>query len=177
MATTGSPGDGIAKGKSSDTGLLFLRTVVAALVAPCGIVAAVQSLQIHWSLSNHHWQSRRYYMDLGGSATEISDNLVVAFLASIIFFRLGWLVFDAVVALSGRRIPWMGLAKADVYFLLVPMVMWGYFMYVANVKDKPFWPVGVACLALCVIPIVWRFGPRRTGVSSPSPPRNDAVSS
>lgn len=112
-----------------------MGALVSAIV---GAVLAWFGMGARYRLSNHWWSARRYD-DVGGKALWLFDSLVAMAVAGIIFFRLAWWV-------ASRRGP-----RWSDRWLLIPLGVLLYLLYVANVEDVSFWPVGIALVGLSLL--------------------------
>ena len=95
-----------------------------------GGMAGYYLLRIRHIASGYRYVSSRHD-DIAGAWLALADTAVAALCGMVLLSRCGWLL--------GRR---RGPSPWDLW-LLEPALMLAYLIYVANVKNMPFWPVGI----------------------------------
>jgi hypothetical protein len=123
----------------------WLRSLVTGLAVVCGGWIALMGLGLRERLSGYLWSSNRYYLDWGWG---IADAGLAVAIGSVLFPRLAWLLVTALAGSAGYDLPGSGLRKWDFWVFGVGGGGLAYLMFVANVKDAPFWPVGLSLIGV-----------------------------
>ena len=141
MVTSGSSGEHVDRTWS------WCRTAVSAVFLLCGGVVALFGLGIRAHASGYVWGSNRY----GDWGWQFVDA-ALAFMAGTVFFpRAGWLAMSALARLAGHELVGGRVKKLDFWALAVPSVLLAYLIYVANVRNVSFWPIGLALVGIYLV--------------------------
>jgi ABC-type enterochelin transport system permease subunit len=140
-----SPVDTLARERhpTHDVGRELLRVISAFCGFMIGAFAGVLSLYVRYLQSHHEWQARRYW-DVSGISAEILDLVGAMLMAGILCARLSQVLVSIVARRLGGKVPATRLSRWDIWLIGLPLVVWGYLIYVANVGDIPFWPLVLA---------------------------------
>src|SRR5574340_1236558 len=113
------------------------QVVLPMLAAAVGAVVAVLSLSIHWYLSDHNWRSPRYSWEHGNQLLGIVDAFVVMVVGAILFGRLSQLVVGLIARIFRRSVPLGRVTRRDLWFIVLPLLVWMYLAYVTNFDGSP----------------------------------------
>jgi hypothetical protein len=112
----------------------------------CGGVVALFGLGIRAYASGYWWGSNRY----GNWGWQFVDGALAFVAGTVLFPRVAWLGVSALARLSGHELAGGRLQRFDFWTLAVPGALLAYLIYVANVRNVSFWPVGLGLLGVYV---------------------------
>lgn len=121
------------------------RGTATGLMLLCGGSIALMSLGVREHLSGYLWSSDRYW---GSWGWQLADGAMAFTIGSVTLPRLAWLVVTALARSAGYNLPGGGLRTWDFWALGLGGAVLVYLVFVANVRDAPFWPVALPLIGV-----------------------------
>jgi hypothetical protein len=125
----------------------WCRTAVTVVMLLCGGGVAFFSLGIRAYASGYWWGSNRY----SNWGWQFADAALAFMAGTVLFPRAAWLAMTALARFGGYELVGGRLRTLDFWALAVPSVLLAYLIYVANVRNMSFWPIGLALVGVYVV--------------------------